>query len=124
MLAGFGFAAIVSAASGQEYSINGQPASVEDAVVTAARGLPFEDYWLPNSGDWGFAGSQDVQGNVYGRRPTLGERTALFDWQMAVIAPDLESIFRAFMFPRLLVAAPCGQTLGGPPRPDSLERPA
>jgi hypothetical protein len=78
MLAGFGFAPAVSAASGQEYSINGQPVSVEDAGVMAARGLPFGDYWVRNSGDGGFAGSQDAQGNIYGRRPTLGERGLLY----------------------------------------------
>ena len=52
--------------------------AIEDAGVMAARGLLFGDYWARNSGDWGFAGSQDVQRNIYGRRPTLGERGLLY----------------------------------------------
>jgi hypothetical protein len=60
------------------YTINGQPASSEDARVMAARGLTFADYWVRKDGDWGVAGSRDVQGNIYGRRPDLAERGLLY----------------------------------------------
>ena len=44
----------------------------------AARGLPIGDYWVRNDGDWGIMGDPDVQGNVYGRRPSLLERGLLY----------------------------------------------
>ena len=78
-LAVFGFATVVSDAKTEEsYSINGEPASPEDAEVMAARGLPFGDYWVRNDGDWGFSGNPDVQGNIYGRRPSFSERGLLY----------------------------------------------
>jgi hypothetical protein len=40
----------------------------------AERGLPFGYYWLQPNGNWGFEGSTDVVGNIYGRRPSLSER--------------------------------------------------
>jgi len=78
-LAAVGFATAADPAMAREsYSINGSPAPPEAAVVMAARGLPFGDYWVRNDGDWGFAGDPDVHGNVYGRRPGLLERGLLY----------------------------------------------
>jgi hypothetical protein len=78
-LAVVGFATVASATKAHEwYSINGEPASPEEGGVMAARGLPLGDYWVRNDGDWGFAGNADVQGNIYGRRPSLSERGLLF----------------------------------------------
>ena len=78
-LAVLGFATAAVAAEAHDwYYINGQPASSEDALVMAARGLPFADYWVRNDGDWGLAGDTVVQGNIYGRRPGLAERGLLY----------------------------------------------
>jgi hypothetical protein len=77
-LAVLGFAAASSAQAHGWYTINGEPASSDDAQVMAARGLPFADYWVRHDGDWGFADSTDVQGNVYGRRPSFAERGLLY----------------------------------------------
>jgi hypothetical protein len=75
----FGLVATVSAASAQDwYYINRQPASLDIAEVMAARGLPFGYYWLQPNGNWGFEGSSDVVGNIYGRRPSLSERGRLY----------------------------------------------
>ncbi len=75
------------------YTINGRPASSEDNRVMAQRGLPLADYWVRNGGDWGIAGSTDVQGNIYGRRPNLGERGLLYassGWlRERAIGPDV-----------------------------------
>jgi hypothetical protein len=60
------------------YFVNNQPASLEVAREMAARGLPFGRYWLQPNGNWGFAGSADAVGNVYGRRPSLSERGLLY----------------------------------------------
>ena len=78
-LAFVGFATAAYPAKAHEwYSINGVPASPEAAGVMAARGLPIGDYWVRNDGDWGIMGDPDVQGNVYGRRPSLLERGLLY----------------------------------------------
>jgi hypothetical protein len=75
----FGFVATVSAASAENwYYINRQPASLDIAQLMAARGLPFGYYWLQPNGNWGFEGSADVVGNIYGRRPSLSERGRLY----------------------------------------------
>jgi hypothetical protein len=75
----FGVVAAVSAASAEGwYYINRQPASRDIAQVMAARGLPFGYYWLQPNGNWGFEGSSDVVGNIYGRRPSLSERGRLY----------------------------------------------
>jgi hypothetical protein len=75
----FGFVATVSAASAEGwYYINRQPASLDIAQLMAARGLPFGYYWLQPNGNWGFEGSSDVVGNIYGRRPSLSERGRLY----------------------------------------------
>jgi hypothetical protein len=75
----FGYVAMVSAASAESwYYINRQPASLDIAQVMAARGLPFGYYWLQPNGNWGFEGSSDVVGNIYGRRPSLSERGRLY----------------------------------------------
>jgi hypothetical protein len=78
-LAVVGFATAAYPARALEwYSINGVPATPEAAGVMAARGLPIGDYWVRNDGDWGIMGDPDVQGNVYGRRPSLLERGLLY----------------------------------------------
>jgi hypothetical protein len=75
----FAFAATVSVASAEGwYYINRQPASLEVAQVMAGRGLPFGYYWLQPNGNWGFEGSSDVVGNIYGGRPSLSERGRLY----------------------------------------------
>ena len=75
----FLFLATVSVASAQDwYYINRQPASLEIARAMAARGLPFGYYWLQPNGNWGFEGSSDVVGNIYGRRPSLSEGGRLY----------------------------------------------
>jgi hypothetical protein len=79
LAAACGFVATVSVASAQDwYYINRQPASLEIAHAMAARGLPFGYYWLQPNGNWGFEGSSDVVGNIYGRRPSLSERGRLY----------------------------------------------
>ena len=71
--------ATVSAARAQDwYYVNRQPASFVAAQAMAARGLPFGYYWLQPNGNWGFEGSSDVVGNIYGRRPSLSERGRLY----------------------------------------------
>ena len=75
----FGFVATVPVASARDwYYINRQPASLEIAQAMAGRGLPFGYYWLQPNGNWGFEGSSDVVGNIYGRRPSLSERGRLY----------------------------------------------
>lgn len=75
----FGSLASGSAANAEGwYYINRQPASLDIAQVMAARGLPFGYYWLQPNGNWGFEGSSDVVGNIYGRRPSLSERGRLY----------------------------------------------
>jgi hypothetical protein len=75
----FGLVATVSAASAEDwYYVNRQPAPLDIAQVMAARGLPFGYYWLQPNGNWGFEGSSDVVGNIYGRRPSLSERGRLY----------------------------------------------
>ena len=74
-----GFLAFGSAAHAQDwYFINGAPASPDVAQQMANRGLPFGNYWVQPNGNWGFAGNADVQGNIYGRHPSLSERGLLF----------------------------------------------
>ena len=76
----FAFAATVSVARAEGwYYINRQPAPLEVAQVMAERGLPFGYYWLQPNGNWGFEGSSDVVGNIYGRPPSLSERGRLYD---------------------------------------------
>ena len=43
-----------------------------------AGGLTFADYWVRSVGGWGFAGDTVVQGNIYGRRPSLAERRLFY----------------------------------------------
>ena len=75
----FGFVATVSAASAENwYYINRQPASLEIAQAMAERSLPYGYYWLQPNGNWGFEGTSDVVGNIYGRRPSLSERGRLY----------------------------------------------
>jgi hypothetical protein len=79
LAAALGFVATVSVASAQGwYYINRQPASPSVAQAMAARGLPFGYYWLAPNGNWGFEGSSDVVGNIYGRQPSLSERGRLY----------------------------------------------
>jgi len=79
LVAALGFVATVSAARAQDwYYINRQPASPSVAQAMADRGLPYGYYWLEPNGNWGFEGSSDVVGNIYGRQPSLSERGRLF----------------------------------------------
>jgi hypothetical protein len=79
LAAAFGLVATVSVASAQDwYYINRQPAALDVAQAMSARGLPFGYYWLQPNGNWGFEGSSDVVGNIYGRRPSLSERGRLY----------------------------------------------
>ena len=79
LAAAIGLAATVSAAHSQDwYYVNRQPASFAVAQAMAARGLPFGYYWLQPNGNWGFEGSSDVVGNIYGRQPSLSERGRLY----------------------------------------------
>jgi hypothetical protein len=48
------------------------------AQTMTARGLPYGYYWLQPNGNWGFEGSSDVVGNIYGRQPSLSERGRLY----------------------------------------------
>jgi hypothetical protein len=74
-----GFVATVSVANAQGwYYVNRQPASPAVAQAMAARGLPFGYYWLAPNGNWGFEGSSDVVGNIYGNQPSLSERGRLY----------------------------------------------
>jgi hypothetical protein len=78
-LAFLGFLTTESPAQAQDwYYINGAPASLDVAQRMANRGLPFGNYWLQPNGNWGFGGDADVQGNIYGRHPSLSERGLLF----------------------------------------------
>jgi hypothetical protein len=77
--AALGFAATISVANAESwYFINGQPASLDVAQAMAAKGLPFGYYWLQANGNWGFVGSSDVVGNIYGHQPSLSERGRLY----------------------------------------------
>jgi len=77
--AALGLLATVSAAHPQDwYYVNRQPAAPVVAQAMAARGLPFGYYWLQPNGNWGFEGSSDVVGNIYGRQPSLSERGRLY----------------------------------------------
>ena len=79
LAAAIGFLATVSAAHPQDwYYVNRQPASFAVAQAMAARGLPFGYYWLQPNGNWGFEGSSDAVGNIYGRQPSLSERGRLY----------------------------------------------
>jgi hypothetical protein len=79
LAAAIGLLATVSAAYPQDwYYVNRQPASFAVAQAMAARGLPFGYYWLQPNGNWGFEGSSDVVGNIYGRQPSLSERGRLY----------------------------------------------
>lgn len=79
LVAAFGLVATVSDARAQDwYYINRQPATFDVARALAARGLPYGYYWLQPNGNWGFEGSSDVIGNIYGRQPSLSERGRLY----------------------------------------------
>ena len=79
LAAALGFVATVPVASAQNwYYINRQPASPSVAQVLAARGLPFGYYWLQPNGNWGFEGSSDAVGNIYGHQPSLSQRGRLY----------------------------------------------
>ena len=79
LAAAIGLVATVTAAHPQDwYYVNRQPASFAVAQAMAGRGLPFGYYWLQPNGNWGFEGSSDVVGNIYGRQPSLSERGRLY----------------------------------------------
>jgi hypothetical protein len=78
-LAFLAIAAAATKADAQDwYYINGEPAPPDVAQQLVEKGLPFGYYWLEPNGNWGVAGDADVQGNIYGRRPSLSERSRLY----------------------------------------------
>jgi heptaprenylglyceryl phosphate synthase len=79
LVAAVGFVATVSVANAQDwYYINRQPAPLSLAQAMAARHLPYGYYWLQPNGNWGFEGSSDAVGNIYGHQPSLSERGRLY----------------------------------------------